>query len=278
MVKSHTIGSGGGAIAWLDAGGNLRVGPRSAGARPGPACYGAGGTEPTVTDADLVLGIINPDNFLGGTQEARPRPGRDGDPRTTIGEPARPRPSRTRPRRSTRSRTPRPPTWCATSSSTPATTRATSSSTPSAVRARCTAPTTPRDLGVKADRRAARPDRRHLLGLRARRLRRRAHRRAVGPDELPGPGRVDAARPSTASRPTCVAHGIAEQGCRFADRRAQPRGRRPLHACSSPRWRPRCPRADRPTTAVAGVARHLRRPLRRGSTARGPASAPPGSS
>ncbi|MTD55468.1 hydantoinase/oxoprolinase family protein [Amycolatopsis pithecellobii] len=65
-VKVSTIGSGGGAIAWLDGGGNLRVGPRSAGARPGPACYGAGGTEPTVTDADVVLGIVNPDNFLGG--------------------------------------------------------------------------------------------------------------------------------------------------------------------------------------------------------------------
>jgi N-methylhydantoinase A len=66
MVDVHTIGAGGGAIAWLDAGGNLHVGPRSAGARPGPACYGDGGTEPTVTDVDLLLGIINPDNFLGG--------------------------------------------------------------------------------------------------------------------------------------------------------------------------------------------------------------------
>lgn len=66
MVDVHTIGAGGGAIAWLDAGRNLRVGPRSAGARPGPACYGEGGTEPTLTDVDLLLGIINPDNFLGG--------------------------------------------------------------------------------------------------------------------------------------------------------------------------------------------------------------------
>lgn len=66
MVDVHTIGAGGGAIAWIDQGGNLRVGPNSAGARPGPACYGAGGEQPTVTDADLVLGIINPDNFLGG--------------------------------------------------------------------------------------------------------------------------------------------------------------------------------------------------------------------
>lgn len=69
MVDVHTIGSGGGAIAWVDPGGNLKVGPRSAGARPGPACYGEGGTEPTVTDADLVLGIINPDNFLGGRKK-----------------------------------------------------------------------------------------------------------------------------------------------------------------------------------------------------------------
>lgn len=66
MVDVHTIGAGGGAVAWVDAGRNLRVGPRSAGARPGPACYGEGGTEPTVTDVDLLLGIINPDYFLGG--------------------------------------------------------------------------------------------------------------------------------------------------------------------------------------------------------------------
>lgn len=66
MVDVHTIGAGGGAIAWVDAGGNLRVGPRSAGAIPGPACYGEGGDEPTVTDVDLVLGIVNPDYFLGG--------------------------------------------------------------------------------------------------------------------------------------------------------------------------------------------------------------------
>jgi N-methylhydantoinase A len=60
------IGAGGGSIAWIDSGGALRVGPRSAGAEPGPACYGAGGTEPTLTDANLVLGRLNPDYFLGG--------------------------------------------------------------------------------------------------------------------------------------------------------------------------------------------------------------------
>lgn len=72
MIEVHTIGSGGGAIARVDPGGNLRVGPRSAGAVPGPACYGQGGTQPTVSDADLVLGILNPDNFLGGAQRLDP--------------------------------------------------------------------------------------------------------------------------------------------------------------------------------------------------------------
>lgn len=70
-IRVDAIGSGGGAIAWIDAGGNLRVGPKSAAAVPGPAAYGAGGTQPTVTDADLVLGIINPDYFLGGRRTLR---------------------------------------------------------------------------------------------------------------------------------------------------------------------------------------------------------------
>ncbi len=66
MIDIRTIGAGGGSIAWIDKGGMLRVGPESAGAKPGPACYGFGGTRPTVTDANLVLGRINPANFLGG--------------------------------------------------------------------------------------------------------------------------------------------------------------------------------------------------------------------
>jgi 5-oxoprolinase (ATP-hydrolysing) len=61
-----TIGAGGGSIAWIDEGGLLRVGPRSAGAVPGPACYGKGGTAPTVTDANVVLGRLDPGYFLGG--------------------------------------------------------------------------------------------------------------------------------------------------------------------------------------------------------------------
>ena len=66
MVDVHTVGSGGGSVAWIDEGGALRVVPQSAGAFPGPVCYGRGGSEPTVTDADLVLGYIGPDYFLGG--------------------------------------------------------------------------------------------------------------------------------------------------------------------------------------------------------------------
>ena len=66
MVDVHTVGAGGGSIGWADAGGALRVGPRSAGAGPGPACYGRGGTEPTVTDANLVLGYLGADAPLAG--------------------------------------------------------------------------------------------------------------------------------------------------------------------------------------------------------------------
>ena len=66
MVAVHTVGAGGGSIAWRDAGGALRVGPRSAGADPGPACYGRGGNEPTVTDANLVLGYLSGDAPLAG--------------------------------------------------------------------------------------------------------------------------------------------------------------------------------------------------------------------
>lgn len=66
VIDLVEIGAGGGSIAWVDSGGGLRVGPASAGADPGPACYGRGGTEPTITDANVVLGRLNPDYFLGG--------------------------------------------------------------------------------------------------------------------------------------------------------------------------------------------------------------------
>ena len=65
-IDVRSVGAGGGSIAWVDSGGLLRVGPVSAGADPGPAAYGRGGTRPTVTDANLVLGLLDPDYFLGG--------------------------------------------------------------------------------------------------------------------------------------------------------------------------------------------------------------------
>jgi N-methylhydantoinase A len=69
MIDINTIGAGGGSIAWIDSGGALRVGPQSAGADPGPVCYGRGGTEPTATDANVILGRINPSYLLGGEME-----------------------------------------------------------------------------------------------------------------------------------------------------------------------------------------------------------------
>ena len=67
MVDVNSIGAGGGSIAWIDTGGGLRVGPQSAGAEPGPACYGRGGRQATVTDASIVLGYLDPAYFAGGT-------------------------------------------------------------------------------------------------------------------------------------------------------------------------------------------------------------------
>jgi N-methylhydantoinase A len=68
-IDIKSVGAGGGSIAWVDAGGLLHVGPQSAGAVPGPVCYGAGGSEPTLTDACLTLGYVDPDYFLGGTMQ-----------------------------------------------------------------------------------------------------------------------------------------------------------------------------------------------------------------
>ncbi|MEA2928155.1 MAG: N-methylhydantoinase [Hyphomicrobiales bacterium] len=77
MVDVNSIGSGGGSIAWLDAAGGLRVGPQSAGADPGPACYGRGGMEATVTDASVVLGYLDPDYFAGGKLKLKPELARE---------------------------------------------------------------------------------------------------------------------------------------------------------------------------------------------------------
>ena len=79
-IDIKSVGAGGGSIAWVDAGGLLHVGPQSAGAVPGPVCYGAGGTEPTLTDACLTLGYVDPDYFLGGTMQL------DADAAATVVE------------------------------------------------------------------------------------------------------------------------------------------------------------------------------------------------
>ena len=72
VVDIVEVGAGGGSIAWIDSGGALHVGPRSAGADPGPACYALGGTQPTVTDANLLTGRLNPEYFLGGQMRLDP--------------------------------------------------------------------------------------------------------------------------------------------------------------------------------------------------------------
>ena len=72
MIEINTVGAGGGSIAWIDAGGGLQVGPQSAGADPGPACYDRGGESPMVTDANVLLGRLNPEYFLGGEMQLDP--------------------------------------------------------------------------------------------------------------------------------------------------------------------------------------------------------------
>jgi len=71
VIDLVEIGAGGGSIAWFDAGGSLKVGPQSAGADPGPASYNKGGTKPTITDAKLITGVINPKNFASGQFELK---------------------------------------------------------------------------------------------------------------------------------------------------------------------------------------------------------------
>ncbi len=85
MLAITTIGAGGGSVGWVDPGGLLRMGPRSAGALPGPACYGRGGEEPTCTDADLVLGYLDPAYFAGGKLPLQPGLARDAIERLVAG-------------------------------------------------------------------------------------------------------------------------------------------------------------------------------------------------
>ena len=114
MIDIHTIGAGGGSIARVDAGGMLQVGPQSAGAKPGPACYGRGGALPTTTDADLVLGFLADEQLPRRRHAARPRCGRARDRRARRAA-ARPLASRRRRPASTTSSTSRWRPGCARS-------------------------------------------------------------------------------------------------------------------------------------------------------------------
>ena len=137
MVDVHTIGAGGGSIASVDAAGMLRVGPESAGARPGPICYGRGGTEPTITDANLILGRLNPDRLLGVDHPVTldhvrgADRGRRSASRSASTPMRRPPPSCASPTTAW----PAPCGWCRCRA---ATIRATSRCSPSAARGRCT--------------------------------------------------------------------------------------------------------------------------------------------
>ena len=144
MVDVHTVGAGGGSVGWRDPGGALRVGPRSAGADPGPACYGRGGAEPTVTDANLLLGLP------GGRLASWPA----GSPSISTRRGPQSHASRIRsgwtswrpPKESSASPTRRWCGRCAWSRSSAASTRAASRCCPSAAPGRCTPPRSPPSL------------------------------------------------------------------------------------------------------------------------------------
>lgn len=85
MIDVVECGAGAGSIAWIDQGGHLKVGPRSAGADPGPACYGKGGEKPTVTDAHLLLGRLSPQGFVGGEMELKREPAQDAVEKNLCG-------------------------------------------------------------------------------------------------------------------------------------------------------------------------------------------------
>ena len=138
MIDITTIGAGGGSIARIDAGGAFKVGPESAGSEPGPACYGRGGSAPTVTDANIVLGRLDADNFLGGEMTLAPE--RADKALTDLGGDTRHRQARGRRRVCSPSST---PTWRTPSAPRRCRrdwTHANSRWSPSAAPARCMAP------------------------------------------------------------------------------------------------------------------------------------------
>ena len=252
----HTIGAGGGSIARLDDGGALLVGPRSAGAVPGPACYGRGGVEPTVTDADLVAGRIPAGAaFPGlGALDARRRPTRRSTRRASP--PTGCSPWSTRP-------------WRRPSGSSPssgASTRGTWRWSPSAGRGRCTPAPWPRRLGMAAV----------IVPARAGVLSAVGHPRRT-PAGRPGAVRPRPARPrgrgGDAWRRRCGSEAVSDR--RWSPRSARPSRRVPRVVVRLPLRRPE-PRAagGRPggVPRRAPAAQRLRpaRPPRRGGGGAGP--------
>ena len=283
MIDVVTVGAGGGSVAWLSREGGLKVGPRSAGADPGPMCYGRGGTEPTVTDANLVLGRIPP-HLLGGEVPLDPAAarGRAGGARVQ----ARPGPGRRWPPGCWRSRPGTRPTPCARSPSSAAWTSATSPWPPSAGRGRwplcrllellgLPAAVVPRDPGnlsafglltvdVKNDevQTRGRPPRRPRPG------RRRRHPRRPPGTGRPLPGRRGLRPPRpplpALGRPALLRPGLRGPG---------PGSRRPGRHRAAPR--PPSPPSTTPTSASTATASATTPPSRSsGSTSASPASAP----
>ena len=135
MIDVVEVGAGGGSIAWIDDIGALKVGPQSAGADPGPICYRGGGTEPTITDANVVLGRLDPDNFLGGQMKLDAKARRAASRKKS---PSHSRWTRSPPRRpSSKSRSRKCRLRCARFRSPRATTRAISRWSPPAAPVRC---------------------------------------------------------------------------------------------------------------------------------------------
>ena len=219
-------------------------------ARPGPACYGDGGTEPTDTDVDLLLGIVNPSTTSSGAASSCPRSSPPRPSRTHIAKPLGLSVDDAA-RRSTPCRTPRPPTWCARSSSAgprPPRLRA--------LRLRRRRPDALRQLrrgaGGQRGRGPAGPDRLGVLRLRPGGLRHRADRRALHADQLP----ARAGRVQRCVRASCERAGgpaRPRSGCASPTSNAAARSTCATR-CSSPRSPPRCRTGRLDAAAIEAIA------------------------
>ena len=258
-TEISSVGAGGGSIVSISPSGDVRVGPESAGADPGPACYGRGGTEPTLTDACLLMGILDPAGFAGGEMRARPRAraaGLRGARHAALARAAR--------RRSpTASRSPTSPRRSPTSRSATASTRATSRSWPTARPARCCCP--PRSTCCRCARIVVPPHPGPVLGARPaqhrpRLLRQPQRLRGAQPRQRgAGRGRLQQMERALRERVGAAGDGVdgAPQPRRAparpelgdAVRRGAATGRSPTRRC--PRWSSASTTATSAATATA---------------------------